>query len=67
MAKVIIEVDGVRHKQVFDEPHEDANYYCEMGRCSLFGLCQKSGTDPCRINDNTNTCGGVFLHYEKEE
>ena len=61
--KLVIEVDGVRHKQVADDPIKPSTYYCTKEGCSLYELCQDSSTTPCCINDP----GATYWHYEKED
>ena len=58
--KIILEIDGVRHRQVADDP--DTSAYCIEDRCSLYQFCQESSVCPCCINDR----GGRYFHYEKE-
>lgn len=61
--ELVIEVDGVRHKQVADDPTKPTSYYCGKGGCSLYELCHDSSVTPCFINDQ----GVTYWHYEKED
>lgn len=61
--ELVIEVDGVRHKQVADDPTKPTSYYCGKEGCSLYELCYDSSTIPCSINDQ----GVPHWHYEKED
>lgn len=57
---IIIEIDGIRHRQVADGP---GFTYCEATKCSLYEICQNSSGCICNINNEQ----GELLHYEKEE
>lgn len=60
MAKVIIEIDGVKHKLTPNDP-EHIGEYCTPENCSLYRNCYLSRDCLCCIHDAGSA---VVNHYE---
>lgn len=54
MKKIIVEIDGVRHRLVKDRG-------IECNQCSLYAVCKEPICIPFKKSDKS------FCHFEKEE
>lgn len=61
MANVIIEIDGVKHKLISNDPGTHVGEYCTPEGCSLYRNCYLSRDCPCLIHDPGSP---VVNHYE---
>lgn len=57
MKKIIIDIEGVRHKLVQDAKNAD---YCSKDKCSMFGFCQRAPVTTCTAFATSG------YHFERE-
>ena len=55
MKKIVVEIDGVRHRLVKDRGNIECN------QCSLYAVCKEPICIPFKKSDKS------FCHFEKEE